>query len=293
MLESYAADIKPTLYSEEFLGLEKVQHLSYFVSNLFTFKTFENMDKSLLNLADICLEFWYLPNPYGEMASKMCEILENESYFPIITKLKRLIEDFPKIIEFERKGENKSLAHYQNVLVYETKFSSRGSGDEFQRYGNKETVNLIKYLKSCHTQELFAKDLNQYRYTFIYKLLKHNKKQKSMANFMTFLKTLPSNYVWELFMEVLDIITNVEEYEQEGNISASIAAQLEKLAEQSMQNMVVQSTDISRNVTNYKYPQFKINFANDFVTVSSNGSYSFNQDVNYQDRDFETSTMKR
>ena len=228
------------------------------------------------------------------MANKMCEILENETFFPTITKLKRLIEDFPKIIEFERKGENKSIAHYQNVFVYETKFdTSKSMGEEYNRMGNRHTVNLIKNLKSCHTKELFAKDLSQYRYTFIYKLVKHNKKQKSMLNFMQFLKTLPSSFIWELFISVLDIITKIEELEEDGNINGIIATQLEKLAEESMQSMVVPSTDQFRNTTNYKYPEFKINFAKDFVIQNSSGNYSFCHETNYSDKDFETSTMKR
>jgi len=120
LLENYAENIKPFLYSEEFKGIEKVRNFSFFVSNLFRFKTFEFTDRSLLPLADICTEFRFLPNPYGKMANEMCEILENESFFPTISRLKRLIEDFPKIVDFERKGENKSISHYQNVFVYET-----------------------------------------------------------------------------------------------------------------------------------------------------------------------------
>lgn len=70
------------------------------------------------------------------MANEVCEILENESLFPMITKLKKLIEDFPNIAEYEKKGENKSLSQYQSVLVYEKK--------PF----NVQTINVIKYLKS-------------------------------------------------------------------------------------------------------------------------------------------------
>jgi hypothetical protein len=290
LLENYAENIKPKLYSEDFEGIQKVKHFCYVVSNLFTFKTYEDTDKTLTQLTDICTEFCYLPNPYGEMANRMCEILDNETFFPTITKLKRLIEDFPKIIEYERKGQNKSLAIYQNVFVYESKNSSLS--DKIDRSGNIQTVNLLKYLKSCHTVELLAKDLNQYRYTFIYKLVKLNKKQKSMTNFMAFLKTLPSSYVWQLFKQVLEIVSMVENFE-ENNISGEIAMQLERLAEDSIQNIVVPSTELSKNSTNYGYPKFKINFASDFVTQSSTNTYVFNQETNYSEKDIETSTMKR
>lgn len=294
LLESYAENIKPTLYSEQFSGIEKVRHFSFFLSNLFTFKTYEDSEKGLNQLIDICTEFRFLPNPYGEMANRMCEILENESFFPTITKLKRLIEDFPKIIEFERKGENKSLAHYQNVFVYETRFGHKMTGeDKINRSGNIQTVNLIKYLKSCCTKELLAKDLNQYRYTFIYRLVKLNKKQKSMANFINFLKTLPSSYIWDLFTQVLDIVSMVEAFEEEGSISSNIAAQLERLAEDSMNNIVVPSTDICKNTTTGGYPKFKLNFASDFVTATGTCNYTFHQDPTTNEKDLETSTMKR
>lgn len=174
LLENYAENIKPKLYSENFEGIQKVKHFCYIVANIFTFKTYENTDKTLTQLTDICTEFCYLPSPYGEMANRMCEILDNETFFPTITKLKRLIEDFPKIIEYERKGENKSLAIYQNVLVFESKFATKSTTEKINRSGNIQTVNLIKYLKSCNTKELLAKDLNQYRYTFIYKIVKLN-----------------------------------------------------------------------------------------------------------------------
>lgn len=119
LLENYAENLKPKLYSDQFAGLENVRSFCYFVSNLFTFRTYDDAERTLIPLADICTEFRFLPNPYGEIANELCEILENESYFPTITKLKRLMEDFPKIIEFDRKSENKSLAMNQSVLVYE------------------------------------------------------------------------------------------------------------------------------------------------------------------------------
>lgn len=113
-----------------------------------------------------------------------------------------------------------------------------------------------------------------------------------MANFMTFLKTLPSSYVWQLFKEVLEIVSMVEDFE-ENTISGEIAMQLEKLAEDSIHNIVVPSTELSKNSTNYGYPKFKINFASDFVTQSSANTYTFNQETNYSEKDLETSTMKR
>mmetsp|Transcript_29643 Transcript_29643/g.29224 ORF Transcript_29643/g.29224 Transcript_29643/m.29224 type:complete len:256 (+) Transcript_29643:76-843(+) len=225
------------------------------------------------------------------MANRMCQVIENEAYFPTISKIKRLIEDFPKIIEFERRGERKSIAHFQNVLVYETKSDIRRFSED-PRSGNKQTVNLIKLLGSCKTKELVASDLGQYRYTFIYKLLKSNKKQKSMVNFMTFLKNIPSSYIWELFLSVLEIVTKVEQFEEEGNISGNIAAQLEKLAEESIKNMVVAKKNLVENKPNYKYPEFKINFAHDFVKETSEGIFTFNKDSGASDNDFDTSTIK-
>ena len=53
LLENYAHNLKPTLYSEEFSGLEKVMHFSYVVKNLFTFNSYDTMDNPLNNLADI------------------------------------------------------------------------------------------------------------------------------------------------------------------------------------------------------------------------------------------------
>jgi hypothetical protein len=132
------------------------------------------------------------------MASEMCEILENESFFPTITKLKRLIEDFPKIIEFERKSENKSIAHYQNIFVYEK---------------NEWQARILKQLSSCSTEELYARDLNKYRYTFIYKVVKFYLKQKNTSKFLNFLKTLPSSYVWKIFKSVLDIVDQIGEFD--------------------------------------------------------------------------------
>ena len=121
-LYAYVVEMKSDLYSDQFSGIEKVQQFLYFVKNLFVFNTYNFIDfsdSSLIQLSDICNEFRFLPNPYGEMANELCEILENESLFPTITRLKKLIEDFPNIAEFDIKGEGKSLSQYQNVFVYE------------------------------------------------------------------------------------------------------------------------------------------------------------------------------
>lgn len=112
----------------------------FFAINLFTFYNLEVDDKEkekiLIPLADICNEFRFLPNPYGDMANDLCEVLENEILFTGISRMKRLIMDFPNITEFTRKGEKRSLAHLQDVIVYHNK-----------PYNNN-LINLLKHLDS-------------------------------------------------------------------------------------------------------------------------------------------------
>lgn len=122
--------------------------------------------------------------------------------------------------------------------------------------------------------------MNHYRYTFIYKIVKFYRKDKRSDEFMGFLKTLPSSYIWKIFKELLDILAKVETFDS-NNFTKCIADELEILTSESMQNIVVPSTGLSTNHINNNYPKFKINFNNDFVIESKPGTYTFQAENNF------------
>ena len=214
------------------------------------------------------------------MANELWEILENESLFPTITRLKKLIEDFPNIAEFDLKGEGKSLSHYQNVFVYEKK--------PF----NSQTVNLIKFLKSCSTKEIFAKDMNLYRFTFIYEICKLWKKfnNATTMQFLDLLKSWPSKYIWNIFSSIIKIVNLLDSYDYE-SIKEGILSKIEELINKSLELVKVSSKDRTDNYLIYEYPSFKINFWNNFVTYKAiSGHYFFIQESNSNADNFEGST---
>ena len=157
---------------------------------------------------------------------------------------------------------------------------------------NSQTVNLIKLLKSCTTKEIFAKDMNLYRFTFIYEICKLWKKfnNATTMQFLDSLKTWPSKFIWNIFSNIMQIVNLLESFDYE-SIKEGILSKIEELINKGLDQIKVSAKDRCDNYLLYEYPRFKINFWSNFVTYEPiSGIYSFIQESSSYAGDLEGST---